>query len=174
MPAFPLSVAANAATDLQFCPHALKLRLFQVLQLLRLSQLHHGISDHEAGGFPAQDALARTLLWWMMMKQYPSANGHQGLKQAKGSNSGRLALSPQALIFPPPLLADEGWQWKEDIRAWDDCHHVLSLMGFKCQKQNPPNPPQQDSHVPSFPCKQAPQQPTPGLSGTQWSEELFR
>ncbi|MBW0479340.1 hypothetical protein O181_019055 [Austropuccinia psidii MF-1] len=28
--------------------------------------------------------------------------------------------------------------------------------------------------TPNFPCKQTPRQPTPGLSGTQWSEELFR
>ncbi|MBW0576675.1 hypothetical protein O181_116390, partial [Austropuccinia psidii MF-1] len=45
-PASPFSVAAFAATELQFCPHALKLRLLQVLQLLRLSQLHHGIKNH--------------------------------------------------------------------------------------------------------------------------------
>ncbi|MBW0504323.1 hypothetical protein O181_044038 [Austropuccinia psidii MF-1] len=41
-------------------------------------------------------------------------------------------------------------------------------MGFKCQKKN-----RQDSPVPSFPCKQTLQQPTPGPSGTQWLEELF-
>ncbi|MBW0569945.1 hypothetical protein O181_109660, partial [Austropuccinia psidii MF-1] len=70
-------------------------------------------------------------------------------------------------------LADEGWQWREDIRAWADRHHVLSPMGFKCQKQNPPNPPRQDSPVPSLPRKQTPRQPTPGPSGTRWSEELF-
>ncbi|MBW0552273.1 hypothetical protein O181_091988, partial [Austropuccinia psidii MF-1] len=40
-------------------------------------------------------------------------------------------------------------------------------------EQNPPNPPQQDSPVPSFPCKQTPWQPTPGPRGTRWSEELF-
>ncbi|MBW0570534.1 hypothetical protein O181_110249, partial [Austropuccinia psidii MF-1] len=70
--------------------------------------------------------------------------------------------------------ADEGWQWKDDIQAWADRHHVLSPMGFKRQKQNPPNPPQQDSPFPSFPRKQTPRQPTPGRSGTRWSEELFR
>ncbi|MBW0558832.1 hypothetical protein O181_098547, partial [Austropuccinia psidii MF-1] len=46
-------------------------------------------------------------------------------------------------------------------------------MGFKRQKQNRLNPPQQDSPVPSLPCEQTPRQPTPGPSGTQWSEELF-
>ncbi|MBW0537756.1 hypothetical protein O181_077471 [Austropuccinia psidii MF-1] len=71
-------------------------------------------------------------------------------------------------------------------------------MGFKCQsklsfsslshfssrnntdffpiliEQNPPNPPRQDSPIPSLPREQTPRQPTPGPSGTQWSEELFR
>ncbi|MBW0478076.1 hypothetical protein O181_017791 [Austropuccinia psidii MF-1] len=40
-------------------------------------------------------------------------------------------------------------------------------------KQNPKNPLQQDSPVPCIPCKQTLQQPTPGSSGTQWSEDLF-
>ncbi|MBW0529809.1 hypothetical protein O181_069524 [Austropuccinia psidii MF-1] len=34
--------------------------------------------------------------------------------------------------------------------------------------------PQQDTPVPHMPCKQMPWQPTPGLSGTQWLEDLFR
>ncbi|MBW0584244.1 hypothetical protein O181_123959 [Austropuccinia psidii MF-1] len=41
-------------------------------------------------------------------------------------------------------------------------------------EQKPLNPLQQDSPVPSLPCKQTSQQPTPGPSGTRWSEELFR
>ncbi|MBW0499097.1 hypothetical protein O181_038812 [Austropuccinia psidii MF-1] len=32
---------------------------------------------------------------------------------------------------------------------------------------------QQDSPVPHMPCEQNPWQPTPGQSGTQWSEDLF-
>ncbi|MBW0526699.1 hypothetical protein O181_066414 [Austropuccinia psidii MF-1] len=39
-------------------------------------------------------------------------------------------------------------------------------MGFKCQKQTPPNPPQQDSPVPHIPHKKALRQLTPGPSGT--------
>ncbi|MBW0492491.1 hypothetical protein O181_032206 [Austropuccinia psidii MF-1] len=70
--------------------------------------------------------------------------------------------------------ANEGWQWREDIQAWANHHHVLSPMEFKCQKQNSPNPPQQDSPIPCMPCKQALQKPTPGLGGTQWFEELFQ
>ncbi|MBW0502860.1 hypothetical protein O181_042575 [Austropuccinia psidii MF-1] len=42
----------------------------------------------------------------------------------------------------------------------------LSPMGFKFQKQNSP--------VPSLPCEQTPRQLTPGPSGTQWLEDLFR
>ncbi|MBW0534049.1 hypothetical protein O181_073764 [Austropuccinia psidii MF-1] len=34
-------------------------------------------------------------------------------------------------------------------------------------------PPQQDSPIPSLPHEQTPRQPTPGLGGTQWAEELF-
>ncbi|MBW0505097.1 hypothetical protein O181_044812 [Austropuccinia psidii MF-1] len=41
-------------------------------------------------------------------------------------------------------------------------------------EQNQPNPPRQDSPVPSFPRKKTLRQPTPGLSGTQWLEDLFR
>ncbi|MBW0500294.1 hypothetical protein O181_040009 [Austropuccinia psidii MF-1] len=69
--------------------------------------------------------------------------------------------------------ADEGWRCGEDIQAWANCHHVLSPMGFKRQKQNQPNPLQQDSPVPSLPCGQPPQKPTAGLSGMQWSEDLY-
>ncbi|MBW0463751.1 hypothetical protein O181_003466 [Austropuccinia psidii MF-1] len=46
-------------------------------------------------------------------------------------------------------------------------------MGFKHQKQIPPNPPRQDSPIPCMPFKHTKQQPTPGLSGTQWSEDSF-
>ncbi|MBW0507804.1 hypothetical protein O181_047519 [Austropuccinia psidii MF-1] len=46
-------------------------------------------------------------------------------------------------------------------------------MGFKFQKQNQQNPPQQDSPIPSLPHEQTLRQLTPGLSGTQWLEDLF-
>ncbi|MBW0589726.1 hypothetical protein O181_129441 [Austropuccinia psidii MF-1] len=59
-------------------------------------------SDHAARGVLTQDAFARTPLWSTMMKPYPSANAHQDPKQADGNDSGRLALSPQVLICPPP------------------------------------------------------------------------
>ncbi|MBW0559846.1 hypothetical protein O181_099561 [Austropuccinia psidii MF-1] len=133
-------------------------------------------SDHAARGVLSQDALVRTPLWSTMMKPYPSANGHRDPKQADGNDSTQLALSPQVLICPPPppKPPSNGRRWQEDIQAWANCHHVLSSKGFKRQKQNPPNPPQQDSPIPSFLCEQTPRQPTPGPSGTRWSEELFR
>ncbi|MBW0570378.1 hypothetical protein O181_110093 [Austropuccinia psidii MF-1] len=40
-------------------------------------------------------------------------------------------------------------------------------------EQSPPNPPQQDSSNPCMPCKKTLRQPTPGLSVTQCSEDLF-
>ncbi|MBW0566741.1 hypothetical protein O181_106456 [Austropuccinia psidii MF-1] len=80
-------------------------------------------------------------------------------------SNGHFTPQPERSYY----LADEGWQWQEDIQNWANPHHVLSPMGFKCQKS-----PQQDSPVPSLPRKKTPQQPTPGPSGTRWSEELFR
>ncbi|MBW0554103.1 hypothetical protein O181_093818, partial [Austropuccinia psidii MF-1] len=61
-------------------------------------------SDHVARGVLTQDALTRTPLWLTMMKPCPSANGHWDPKQANGNDSGQLALSPQVLICPAPLL----------------------------------------------------------------------
>ncbi|MBW0533951.1 hypothetical protein O181_073666 [Austropuccinia psidii MF-1] len=61
-----------------------------------------GPSDHVGRGVPTQDALARTPLWSTMMKVFLSVNGHRDPQQADGNNSGKLALSPQALICPPP------------------------------------------------------------------------
>ncbi|MBW0588924.1 hypothetical protein O181_128639 [Austropuccinia psidii MF-1] len=133
MPAFPFSVAAFAATELQFCPHALKLRLLGVLQLLRSSQLHHGIKDHLhmtcpslsfspaplrstsptfvllARGVLAQDALARTPLWSTMMKQYPSANRHRYLKLRR-EQFRTISPVPSSidLSTPPPRPPSDG------------------------------------------------------------------
>ncbi|MBW0552057.1 hypothetical protein O181_091772 [Austropuccinia psidii MF-1] len=58
-------------------------------------------SDHAARGVPTQDALARTPLWLMMMKVFPSGNGPRNPKQAACNDYRRLALSPQASICPP-------------------------------------------------------------------------
>ncbi|MBW0571672.1 hypothetical protein O181_111387 [Austropuccinia psidii MF-1] len=129
-------------------------------------------SDHMARGVPDQEAVVITPL--------PTSDGH----------------------FTPKLEQSDyptkkGWQWWEEIEAWANCHHVLSPMGFKrqskfsfsssthfsshnhtelvplCIEQNQLNPPPQNSPVPSLPCEQTPWQPTPGPSGTQWSEDLF-
>ncbi|MBW0492046.1 hypothetical protein O181_031761 [Austropuccinia psidii MF-1] len=107
-------------------------------------------SDHAARGVPNQDSLVRTPLW-------PPSNGH-------------FTPLPEPSDYP----ANEGWRWQEDIKAWANCHHVLSPLGFKCQKQNQPNPLKQDSPIPTLPREQTPQQLTPGPSGTQLLEDLFR
>ncbi|MBW0550908.1 hypothetical protein O181_090623, partial [Austropuccinia psidii MF-1] len=122
-------------------------------------------SDQAARGVLAQDAPARTPLWSTMMKPYPSANGHQDPKQADGNDSGRLAL-----YYP----ANEGWQWGEDIQAWANHHHVLSLMGFKfqiCLVSKPPGNPLQARVAPNGqrnystnPPEQKKQPPIPGPS----------
>ncbi|MBW0588063.1 hypothetical protein O181_127778, partial [Austropuccinia psidii MF-1] len=39
--------------------------------------------------------------------------------------------------------------------------------------QNPLNPPQQDYRFPTLPCEQTPRQPSPGPSGTRWSDKFF-
>ncbi|MBW0557741.1 hypothetical protein O181_097456 [Austropuccinia psidii MF-1] len=92
-------------------------------------------SNHVARGVLAQDALARTPLWSTVMKPYPSANGHRDLKQANRKDSAQLALSPQALICPPPLLG----------------HHpmVTSLLDLS-ENKTPQNPP--DKTLPFLVC----------------------
>ncbi|MBW0509250.1 hypothetical protein O181_048965 [Austropuccinia psidii MF-1] len=42
------------------------------------------------------------------------------------------------------------------------------------KQQNSPNPPRQESPFPRMPCEQTRRQPTAGLSGTQWLEDLSR
>ncbi|MBW0483524.1 hypothetical protein O181_023239 [Austropuccinia psidii MF-1] len=46
--------------------------------------------------------------------------------------------------------------------------------GIQTPKTKPTKSPQQDSPVECMPREQTPQQPSPGPSGTQWSEDLFR
>ncbi|MBW0584402.1 hypothetical protein O181_124117 [Austropuccinia psidii MF-1] len=148
--------------------------------------------NHAARGVPAQDALAGTPFWLKMMKVFPSANGPRDPKHANRNNSGQLALSLQALIFPPPprppsdghftprleksdYPANEGWKWQEDIQAWAYCHHVLSPMGFKRQKpsQNdePPIPGLSPSSEPAEDVRTC--EPEPEVALTQSMEEPF-
>ncbi|MBW0511542.1 hypothetical protein O181_051257 [Austropuccinia psidii MF-1] len=146
-----------------------------------------------ASGVPEQDALPRTPLWSTMMKAFPSGNGHWDPKQADRNNSGQLAQSPQVLICPPPLLGHHLMvtsllnQSEVIIPPMKDGNgertfELGPIVSLSCHpwdsntkvKPNQPNPPQQDSPIPSLPREQTPRQPTPGLSGTQWSEDLFR
>ncbi|MBW0558298.1 hypothetical protein O181_098013 [Austropuccinia psidii MF-1] len=50
--------------------------------------------------------------------------------------------------------------------SFSSCNHT-DLFPLRIE-QNQPNPPQQDSSIPSLPCAQ-----TPGPSGTQWLDDLF-
>ncbi|MBW0586285.1 hypothetical protein O181_126000, partial [Austropuccinia psidii MF-1] len=149
-------------------------------------------SDHKARGVLAQDALARTPLWSTMMKRYMCTNGHRDLKQANANDSRQSALSPQASICPPPLLGHHLIVTsfldlsKVIIRPMKDGDGkrtfklglIVTMSSHRWDsnakvKQNSPNPPRRDSPVPRLPCEQTLRQPTPGLSGTRWSEELF-
>ncbi|MBW0503448.1 hypothetical protein O181_043163 [Austropuccinia psidii MF-1] len=95
-------------------------------------------SDHTARGVPTQDTLAKTPLWLTLMKVFPSGNECRDPKKVDRNTSGQLALST-----PPPrppsnghftlqleksdYLANEGWQWQEDIQAWADCHYGIQM-----------------------------------------------
>ncbi|MBW0483071.1 hypothetical protein O181_022786 [Austropuccinia psidii MF-1] len=125
-------------------------------------------SDHVARGAPDKDSLMRTPLWSAMMKAFPGRNGFRDPTQADGNNSGQLAQSPQGLICPPPLLGHHPM-----VTSLLDQRKVIIRLMKDGNEKNQPNPPQQDSPVPSLPRKQIPPQPTTGLSGTQWSEDLF-
>ncbi|MBW0510416.1 hypothetical protein O181_050131 [Austropuccinia psidii MF-1] len=50
---------------------------------------------------------------------------------------------------------------------------IVTMSCHSWDSNAKPNPPQQHSPVPSLPRKQTAWQPTPGLNGTQWSEDLF-
>ncbi|MBW0587999.1 hypothetical protein O181_127714, partial [Austropuccinia psidii MF-1] len=129
-------------------------------------------SDHEARGVPAQDALARTPLWSTMMKPFPSVNGRRAPKQANGNDSGRLALSPPVLICPLPLLGHHPMvtslldRSEVIIRPMKDGDGERTFeLGLIVTN---------GIQTPNLPREQTPRQPTPGPSGTRWSEELFR
>ncbi|MBW0512308.1 hypothetical protein O181_052023 [Austropuccinia psidii MF-1] len=149
-------------------------------------------SDHADRGVPDQDTLVRTPLLSMMMKALPSGNERRDPEQADGNDSRKLAQSPQVSICPPPLLGhhlmvpslfDRSEVIIQPMKDGDGKRTfelgLIVTMSYHPWdsnakvKPNQPNPPQQDSTIPSWPCKQTPRQPTPGLSGTQWLEDLF-
>ncbi|MBW0511118.1 hypothetical protein O181_050833 [Austropuccinia psidii MF-1] len=100
------------------------------------------------------------------MKEFPSGNGSQDPKKEDRNASGILALCPQVLICPPPVRHHHPM-----VAPLLDRRKVI-IQPMKDEK-NPLNTPQQDSHVTHMPCQKTPQQPTPGPSGTRWSEYLF-
>ncbi|MBW0583577.1 hypothetical protein O181_123292 [Austropuccinia psidii MF-1] len=91
------------------------------------------------------------------------------------------------LSTPPPmvtLLIDQSKVMIQPMKDGDGkrTFELGPIITMSCHpqdsntkvKQNPPKPPQQDSPVPCLPCEKTPWQPTPGPSGTQWLEDLFR
>ncbi|MBW0550347.1 hypothetical protein O181_090062 [Austropuccinia psidii MF-1] len=132
-------------------------------------------SDHPARGVPTQDALTRTPFWFTMMKVFRSGNGPRDPKQANGNNSGQLALSHHPMVTS---LLDRSeviiWLMKDgDGKRTFELGPIVT-MSCPPWDSNAKNKTQQDSPVQCMPCEQTLWQPTPGPSGTQWSEDLFR
>ncbi|MBW0591329.1 hypothetical protein O181_131044 [Austropuccinia psidii MF-1] len=66
------------------------------------------------------------------------------------------------------------WYFGYTIGLWYfGCHACALVWSHRLTEQNPPNPSQQDSPIPSLSHEQTPRQPTLGASGTQRPEELF-
>ncbi|MBW0517016.1 hypothetical protein O181_056731, partial [Austropuccinia psidii MF-1] len=128
-------------------------------------------SDHTARGVPDQDTLVRTPLWLTMMKAFPSRNGCWDPKQAEGNDSGQLAQSPQVSICPPPLLSHHLMVTSLLYRIDVIFQPMKDGDGKRTFKLGPIVT--HGIQMPNFLCKQNPRQPTPGPSGTQWSEDLF-
>ncbi|MBW0501956.1 hypothetical protein O181_041671 [Austropuccinia psidii MF-1] len=78
-----------------------------------------------ARGVPAQDALVRTPLWSTMIKASLRGNGLCNPKLEDRNAAGQLALALN------DYLANQGWQWQEDIQAWADCHHGIERSNTK-------------------------------------------
>ncbi|MBW0526783.1 hypothetical protein O181_066498 [Austropuccinia psidii MF-1] len=116
----------------------------------------------------AQDALARTPLWPTMMKPFLSRNGRLDPKQADRNDSKQLALSPQVSICAPPLLGHHPIV----TSLLDPSKVIIRPMkdgnGKRIFKLGP------IVTMSCHPCDSKAKQPTPGPSGTQWSEESFR
>ncbi|MBW0480189.1 hypothetical protein O181_019904 [Austropuccinia psidii MF-1] len=137
--------------------------------------------DHTVRGDPEQDTIMRTALWSTMMKEFLRRNGLPNPKQADRNNSGRLALSPQVLICPLPLLGHhlmvtslldhseviiQPMQDGKGKRTFE-LGPIVTMSSHPWDsnakvKQNPSNPPQQDTPIPRMPRKQTPQKLTPG------------
>ncbi|MBW0508426.1 hypothetical protein O181_048141, partial [Austropuccinia psidii MF-1] len=126
-----------------------------------------------------------------MMKAFPSWNGHWDPKKPDRNNSGQLAQSHLVFICPTPLLGHHPMvtsllNWSNFIirpmkdgdskRTFELGPNItMSCHPWDSNAKKKANyiPPQQYSPIPSMPCEQPLQQPTPGPSGTQWSQDLI-
>ncbi|MBW0569071.1 hypothetical protein O181_108786 [Austropuccinia psidii MF-1] len=149
-------------------------------------------SNNARRGAPNQDTLTRTPLWSTIMKVFASWNGVPDPKLADRNASGQLAWFLQVSTCPPPLLGHHPMvtlllDWRKVI-IWPikdgngkRRFKLRPIFSMSCHpwdsnskvKQNQLNPLQQDSPIPSLPCRQTPRQLTPGLSGNQWLEASF-
>ncbi|MBW0554155.1 hypothetical protein O181_093870 [Austropuccinia psidii MF-1] len=233
MPEFPLSFAAFAATELQFCPHALKPRLLRVLKLLRLSQIHHGIKDHlhttspsiyfspaplhsssstvvlltfkhfglerfyfvsvlnlsnsscralyaPSAVSPAFVPQQRPTLVMLADKHtrnfcsFPAPSDHEARGVLAQDTLGRIPLCPvpSSIDLSTPLLG----HYPMVTSLLDPSGVIIRPMkdgnGKRTFKLGPIVT--NGIQTPDLPHEQTLQQPTPGPSGTRWSEELFR
>ncbi|MBW0480183.1 hypothetical protein O181_019898, partial [Austropuccinia psidii MF-1] len=127
-----------------------------------------------------------------MMKVFPSGNGHRDPKQAYRNHYGQLAVSLTVSICLPrflghhPMVTSLLEQSEVIILKMKDgdgerTFQLGPIVTMSChpwdsnaKKKTHTDPPRQDCPIPHMPCKQTPRQPTPGLSGTQWLEDLSR
>ncbi|MBW0485863.1 hypothetical protein O181_025578 [Austropuccinia psidii MF-1] len=128
-------------------------------------------SDHAARGVPTQDALARTPLGLKMMKAFPSRNGQWKWRQMISPMPSSIDLST-----PPPMVTLLLDRSKVIIQPMKDGNGKRTfklgpIVTMSCHPWDSNT--KLNSPVPCMPCKQTPWQPTPGPSGTQWSEDLF-
>ncbi|MBW0499662.1 hypothetical protein O181_039377 [Austropuccinia psidii MF-1] len=197
-------IAALAATEPQFCQHSLKLSLCWVLQLLRLAQLHHGIKDHLCPTSPPLFSRSPTLLILGQRSSRPRrpcedsfvVNNDESIPEWEwtlGAQTGQWEQSqttcpvPSSIDLFTPLLGHHPMvtsllDWSEVIiRLMKDgdverTFELGPIVTMSCHpwNSNTKNKTHQIPPVPCMPHKQTPRQPTPGPSGTRWSEDLSR
>ncbi|MBW0510894.1 hypothetical protein O181_050609 [Austropuccinia psidii MF-1] len=106
-----------------------------------------------------------------MMKAFPSGNRCRDPKQEDRRNYGQLAQFHIVFSFPPPLLGH--YPIVNSLLDWSKV--IIRPMkhgdGKRTFKLGPIVT--HGIQMPNLPRKQTPRQPTPGLSGTQWLEDLF-
>ncbi|MBW0559546.1 hypothetical protein O181_099261 [Austropuccinia psidii MF-1] len=142
-------------------------------------------SNHASRGVPDQHAIVRTPFWSTMMKAFPSGNGCREQFRTISPVPSSINLSTPLLGHHPMVTSLLDWSkviiWPMKDGNGKRTFKLGLIVTMSCHpwdsntklKQNQPNPLQQDSPVRSLPCKPTSWKLTPGLSGTQWLEDLF-